>query len=841
MTTLRLLALLLIGACASAVHGQPAIQSLEAQYEEAGVDAPVLIVHYHRAGDDYAGWNLWSWADGAEGAGYALDNATDFGRYATIAVHDGAERQGLIVRKNEWEARDIQFDRWVELDDDGVTEIWLVAGNPTVFTEPEDVDLSVRLIGAFLDASDTVRITTSAPLDRRAQRGATLLIDDKPTDYRVRSVERTDAQDASGVVYSVTFTPPVAFEDVSDLQLALPGFTTSTVYARDVLDEPPFVAPGAVLGPVYAPESTTFRVWSPVSERVLLRGYKDAEASRPSRVHPLTHTGNGVWEVTIDADLAGLYYEYEYHAYDRVRSGADINAYAASADSQRSVVVDLDATDPAGFDAYTPPSAQPMNEIIYEVHVRDLSIRDTSLAPSKRGTYAGLHHRGTMTVGDDTVRTGLNHFEELGVTAVHLLPIHDFPTTSRDEYNWGYWTTLFNVPESNYATNDRDPTAPIRELKQAITGLHDADIRVILDVVYNHTSSSFQYSHFDNAVPYYYFRTTTDGRLRNDAGVGNSIADERTMVSKYISDSLVYWTNEYRVDGFRFDLIGTHQPESVRAWVERLRDIRPDLTIYGEPWTGGGPTYFPKGAQRGMGIAVFNDHFRNAIRGDLDGDAQGFANGPFGDLGAIRAGMMGAIDDFTDDPFESISYASAHDNLTLFDKITRVTPGASDDTRRDMQKLSHALVLLSQGLPFIHGGADFARTKGGNHNSYNAGDEVNKFDWPRKQEYRDVFDYIAGLIELRKSEPAFWPESLRTTRATFNELRTVDIYAFELDAGDARYFVAFNGSSVKQTVNLTAGGDWDVLVDRESAGTEVLGTVRGQFEMPPYSAAVLRR
>ncbi|MEZ6319022.1 MAG: alpha-amylase family glycosyl hydrolase [Phycisphaerales bacterium] len=464
---------------------------------------------------------------------------------------------------------------------------------------------------------------------------------------------------------------------------------------------------------------------------------------------------------------------------------------------------------------------------------------DQSCPPELRGTYLGLVHDHPGEVS-----SGLSHLTDLGVTAVHLLPIHDFPAKP-GEYNWGYWTALFNVPESGYSTDPSDPTAPIRELKSAIQQLHAAGIRVILDVVYNHTSSSFADSAFDQAVPWYYFRSTPDGRLRNDAGVGNSIADERPMVRDYILDSLKFWLTEYQVDGFRFDLVGTHTPETVREVCDELTAIRPDITLYGEPWTGGGPLQFGKGAQRGLPFAVFNDHLRNAIRGDLDGTATGFATGPGGDTNAIRSGVAGAIDDFADEPTESINYVSAHDNRTLWDKLEYTHPNLDDATKRSMQKLSLGIVLTSQGVAFLHGGSDFCRTKGGNHNSYSAGDGVNKFDWWRKSQYLDVFHYVAALVQLRREHPAFRMPTAEGVRANLAFLPADDLVAFTLDGaavGDewSSILVAYNGDPGPRSLRLPEGS-WTLVVDADHAGQDPLGQVRGRVDVPGYSMIVAYR
>lgn len=318
------------------------------------------------------------------------------------------------------------------------------------------------------------------------------------------------------------------------------------------------------------------------------------------------------------------------------------------------------------------------------------------------------------------------------------------------------------------------------------------------------------------------------------------------MVRKYIVDSASFWVRQYRVDGFRFDLLGTHQPDTVRALLAALLPLRPDLTLYGEPWTGGGPVYFGKGAQRGTRMAVFNDHFRNALRGDLDGTATGFATGPGGDAPAVTRGVAGAIDDFADHPIETINYVSAHDNLTLWDKLRHAHPDADDATLRAMARLATGIVLTSQGIAFIHGGCDFGRTKGGNSNSYNAGDAVNRFDWARKAEYADLFEYTRGLIALRRAQPAFRLADANEVRKRLRFVQTGPaVVAYTLDGsglpGSAtETFVAYNGGPTPERFDLPPGR-WDVLVDDRAAGTETLRTIEGTVELLPYSMFVARR
>ncbi|MEO0586703.1 MAG: type I pullulanase, partial [Planctomycetota bacterium] len=713
-------------------------------------------------------------------------------------------------------------------------------------TSPRAIDLSPKLVAAFLDARDRITLATTARLSDAQRRDAQVLVRGEPGPYAVRSVRPTADASAGRVIYAAALSPAVAPEDIAHITIAIPDLEPSPAFARDALNDRAFLALDAELGPQYTPQATTFRTWSPVADSAEVILYDTPTSAAPGSVVTMQRGERGLWEATVEGDLHGTAYQLRFHSYGKQRIAADIHAFAAMPGSERTVVIDHDRTDPQGWGDTQPPTlAQPTDEVIYEIHVRDFSVYNPAVPEAHRGKYLGLIHEDPGTSADGITATGLSHLLDLGVTAVHLLPIHDFGN-DRHDYNWGYWTSLFNVAESDYATNPDDPTSAPRELKQAILGLHDAGIRVILDVVYNHTSSSGDYSPFHNTVPHYYFRTTADGRLRNDAGVGNSVADERPMVRKYILDSLEYWTREYHIDGFRFDLVGTHTPETVVALTDRLTEIRPDITLYGEPWTGGGPIQFGKGEQRGLRFAVFNDHLRNAVRGDLDGDGTGFSTGPGGDYDAVRRGIAGAIDDFAEEPIETINYVSAHDNLTYWDKLTRVVGHLPESTRRDMHKLAHGVALTSQGIPFIHGGADYARTKGGNHNSYNAGDDVNAFDWPRKAEYADVYTYVRGLIQLRREHPAFRMTDDADVRRNLRVLDRPGLVAFSIDGGAVgdswdTIVVAYNGEPHGQQFRLPSGGDWVQVVDADHAGVVPIRKARGTITLPPYSMAVLHQ
>lgn len=823
---------------------------------DLGVEA-VLVLHYHRPDGDYNNWNVWAWTEGGEGKAFPFDRETDFGRVAIIPADHQTQRFGFIVRRGNWEVKDIDHDRFVNTPAPGnatgngkgqdVFEAWITAGDPTVYTDPEKIDLSPRLAAAFLDAPSRLAVVSVTNLRNRDIRDAKL--ETAVGDIKLKNLRRSDTPSPGSIVYDVQLQTPITAEALtSPMTLVVPGFDPQPVYARQILDDPQYVVPDADLGPVCTPEQTAFVTWSPVASAVEVLIYGDGTETQPTKTLVLQRDPNTpIWRGVVAGDLHNVPYQLRFTSYGKQRTVADIHCKAALAGSRFSVAVDLERTNPEGWADHQPPRlAQPTDEVIYEIHVRDFSMTDPNCPPEYKGKYPGLTTPGNVEPGEDGIATGIAHLKHLGVTAVHLLPIHDFGG-ERHEYNWGYWTTLFNVVESDYSTTPQDPANTIREFKQTIQTLHENDIRVILDVVYNHTSSSGEYSAFDQTVPNYFFRTNPDGSLRNDAGVGNSVADERLMVRKYIVDSLKYWVTEYKIDGVRFDLLGTHHPETMREIVKELHGLRPDLTIYGEPWTGGGPTYFPKGAQRGLGLAVFNDHHRNAIRGDLDGRATGFATGAGGDIASIRNGIAGGIDDFTDAPIETINYVSAHDNRTLWDKLEFTHPQATDAEKRAMHKLALGIVLTSQGIPFLHGGVDLARTKGGDHNSYNKGDQVNAFGWDRKAEYRDIHDYVAGLIALRRAHPAFRFTKKQQIRENLSFVKNTPegVVAYLLDGrgvGDSwdSIMVAYNGQPSAKKVKLL-GGVWSVVVNAESAGNRSLGEARGEIELPPYSMVVLHQ
>jgi pullulanase len=466
-----------------------------------------------------------------------------------------------------------------------------------------------------------------------------------------------------------------------------------------------------------------------------------------------------------------------------------------------------------------------------------------------KGRYLAFTEEDTM--GPDGVTTGLASLKNLGISHIQVLPIEEFASVDENDprqYNWGYDPRNYNVPEGAYATTPHGTTR-ITELKQMIQSLHREHIGIIMDVVYNHTFTT-HISDFDKIVPQYYYRTDDAGNYTNGSGVGNELATERPMVQKFMRDSVKYWTTEYHIDGFRFDLMALQSIDTMGLLAQDLREINPSIILYGEPWTGGASALpndqlLFKGAQKGLGVGVFNDSLRNSLLGSVfDANTQGFATGASGLTDAIKQGILGSIHEFSASPGETVNYTTSHDNMTQWDKITASTPEASDDQRIKMALLAQAVVMTSQGIAFMQGGEEFLRSKGGNDNSYNAGDAVNRFDWSRKARYQRVFNYYAGLIRLRRQHPAFRLRSTEQINQHLDFLHSPDnTLAFLLKGhvnGDKwnNIIVIYNPNQTDAAVELPAG-NWHIVIEQDQVNEQGLGQAEGEVNVASISTMVL--
>lgn len=530
----------------------------------------------------------------------------------------------------------------------------------------------------------------------------------------------------------------------------------------------------------YSSTETKFSLWSPVADEAKVLLYESGHEGSAYNTHFLKKKTDGTWEGIVPGDLHGKFYTFNVKVNRKwLGESPGIMAKAVGVNGIRAAIIDLHATNPKGWENDCRPPLNNFSEIvIYELHHRDFSI-DFSSGIIHKGKFLALTEEHTNTYYGE--KTGIGHLKELGVTHAHLLPSFDFGSIDESQldgnhYNWGYDPMNYNVPEGSYSTNPFDPVVRIREFKQMVQALHKAGIRVILDVVYNHTYNTIQ-SNFEKTVPGYFYRLNNDGEFANASGCGNETASERTMMRKYMIKSVLYWVNEYHIDGFRFDLMGIHDIETMNAIRTELNMIDPTIFIYGEGWAAESPQLSPdrlalKGnAYKMPGIAVFSDEMRDGIRGPWNNDSEGaYLVGKQGYEMSIMYGLVGGIEHpqinyeqvnychkaWANQPTQMISYVSCHDDMCLTDRIKATLPhDASIEERIALHKLAETFVFTSQGIPFIYTGDEFMRDKKGVSNSYNSPDNINAIRWKNKTTYRDVFDYIKNLIALRKSHPAF--------------------------------------------------------------------------------------
>ena len=628
--------------------------------------------------------------------------------------------------------------------------------------------------------------------------------------------------------------------------------------------------PGSDLGCTYTPESTTFKVWAPSAEQVLLKlyttgSYMEEGAQVIGIKQMLYDASTGVWSAVLDGDFNGRYYTYVIKTEKGTHETQDVYARAVGVNSKRSQIVDLRATDPEGweYDQHILPEHQ-TDAIVWEVHVRDFSSSDTSgVSREHRGKFLAFTEKDTK-IPYTAYPTCVSYLKQLGVTHVQLNPVFDFGSvneTTGVDYNWGYDPVNYNVPEGSYSTDPYHGEVRIREFKQMVKALHDEGIGVIMDVVYNHVYSTAE-SPFERTVPGYYFRMQ-DGKFLNSSGCGNVTASDKYMFRRYMVDSLRYWAEEYHIDGFRFDLMACHDIETMNEIRAELDKIDKRIMMYGEPWTANdgengisGEDCCNKANAKKLStrIGMFNDDMRHGIKGGSDDDSKGFIQGSTHSAYNVIAGMMGAssvtFGNWANEPSQCVTYASAHDNLTLWDKILKSNWCDDFDTTDSLyigqNKLAAVLILSSLGIPFWLAGEEFARTKKGDHNSYKSPDAVNSINWSRTVRYNKLVDYYKGLIKIRKG---FSPLHDNSTKAVNDGYIVYNGQSISLTIkndveGEWRMFsVIINNSDNKCVPQIKSQYElpekWYVIADNESASDKAVRRFDPSDELPPRSAMII--
>ena len=520
----------------------------------------------------------------------------------------------------------------------------------------------------------------------------------------------------------------------------------------------------------YFSEATTFNLWAPEADDVELKIYDSGLGGTPTECHQMDRSNDGVWVAEIKKDLKGKFYTFQVKRGGKwLEESAGIAAKAVGVNGQRGAVIDWSETNPQGWEEDKSPVVNGSDIIVYELQHRDYSIHKSS-GNSYSGKYLALTQEGTKS--PEGLATGIDHLKELGITYVQLLPSTDFATIDettleKNQYNWGYEPLNYNAVEGSFSTDPYKPETRIREFKEMVQALHKAGIRVILDVVYNHTTNT-SVTGFERTNPGYFYRMNSDGSFANGSGCGNETASEQPMMRKLMIESLEWWMKEYHIDGFRFDLMAIHDIETMNEIRARLEAIDSSVVIYGEGWAASDPLFdesklaFKRYTYQMDGVGAFSDNIRDALRGPLDCSNAGFIGGIKGNKEDLEFGIAGGIEHpqvsvtaWTSEPFQHISYASCHDDHCLRDRLEEALPNVPEKERIAMIKLAQTAVYTSQGIPFIFNGEEMYRHKQGIKNSYNQPDDVNAIDWSYKLKYRDLVDYYAALADIRHAHPAF--------------------------------------------------------------------------------------
>ena len=649
------------------------------------------------------------------------------------------------------------------------------------------------------------------------------------------------------------------------LLAALLSSCNSTPHYATYNDYP--VYEGSDLELSYTPESSKFRVWAPTADEVKVLFYDNGYEGGAYKMLDMERSDKGTWTLKVNENLKGKFYTFQVKIGEKwLDETPGMWVKATGVNGKRAAIIDFAETNPLGWDNDVRPQLKSFTDImLYEVHMRDFSVSPNSGMKNK-GKFLAFTEKGTKNTAGEA--TGIDHLKELGITHVHLLPSFDFATIdetklNEKKYNWGYDPLNYNVPEGSYSTNPLNPVTRIKEFKQMVQSLHKSGIRVIMDVVYNHTSTG-KGSHLDLLAPGYFYRQNTDSTWSNASGCGNETASERPMMRKFIVESVVYWATEYHVDGFRFDLMGIHDIETMNAIRAALDNIDPTIFVYGEGWTASKSPLaeekraVKKNAKELNNIAVFSDDIRDALKGSWNSVLPGFVSGTDSLEESVKFGIVGATQhpqvDYTkliyskaayvNNPTQIINYVSCHDDMCLVDKLKQSKPAnATDDELVRFNKLAQTVVFTSQGVPFIYAGEELYRNKKGIHNTYQSPDSINQIDWNFKSSHKDIFNYYQGLIALRKGHSAFRipTQELVQQHLKFLDLMTPNVVAYTLtDHVNGEVWkdilVIYNGNRKSVTVQIPEG-EWNVVCHDGQINPAGISVVKSTYFVVAQSSA----
>lgn len=828
-------------------------------------------LHYSRPDGDYAGWNAWMWTLTKAGRDYSFDRVDGVGVASMVVDGYTTTTINFIVRKGQWENQEFA-ERQIDVSTvlKGTVHCYVTSGEASVkVLLGDDVVLANKLLSCELDYDRSViNVKTSMSVSNLAS-------------FRIYDISNENAEIAIEDIrgnageYELVLNKPLDLVYLYRYRIEFVGYDytihSTTVYASKRFSQE-FTYAGNDLGANWFKEKTEFRLWAPTAENVQIALYRSGTAGTDDLFDTIAMVrgDQGVWFAEVAGDCNGVYYTYLVKVNGEQIEAVDPYARTTGVNGNRGMVLDLNSTDPEGWDNDRNPNPLKSytDAVLYELHVRDFSIDEASgISIPNRGKFLGLTEHGTHT--PNGTPTGLDYLMSLGVTHLHLLPIYDYGSVDESrlddaQFNWGYDPVNYNVPEGSYSTDPYHGAVRVAELKKAVQALHDSGISVIMDVVYNHVFEAGTFC-FNKIVPGYFSRSNPDGSNSNGSGCGNDTASERPMVRKFVVDSIVYWQEQYHLDGFRFDLVGLLDATTINALVDAVHAKRPDVIFYGEGWTmntavePGNFMATQLNAHMTPEFAYFSDDIRDLLAG-RNGETIGFVSGLKGKEEPMARCFMAATP-WCPAPTQTVNYASCHDNYTLMDKLTISKKDASSDDLIRMNLLAAAIYMTAQGIPFIHAGEEFLRIKVDEsgkriENSYNSTDYVNKIRWEllEQKQNADVVDYYRGLISFRKEHPVL---RLTTSDAVSenvtykwitNELILFEIKGSKCVLGEKAeaILVIFNASNKPVHIDFAAHdiaeGEWSVYVNDRNAGTAVLDTVvDGKVTVNAISALVLAK
>ena len=822
-----------------------------------------LTFYWTYSGGEYSNCDMWIWFPGADGRGYTFHEC-EYGGKVVINVPEDIAEVGFIVRKNcsnpggtSWDeaTKDYDQDRFAVISG-RETVIYLKGGDQYQYTSNDggktlDMIKDITYAGIIDQNVVKVRVTPKMVVRETSQ----IKIFDGDRELEIEKIYPMSKQTTYA---NITLKETLDFS--KNYRVQIEGYGISPILPTDIFDSDFFAEnyhyDGDDLGAVIDGDNTTFKVWAPTASNVVLNLFEAGHDVPAYKQVEMVRGEKGVWSHT-EACGHGTYYTYSVTTSAGTQEAVDPYAKAAGVNGKRGMVVDLSRTNPEGWDedTYRTDIDSYSEAVIWEVHVRDFS---NKIASSKyKGKYLAFTERGLINEHGQSV--GVDNLVELGITHVHLLPVYDYASvdeTRNDQFNWGYDPQNYNVPEGSYSTKPEDGEVRINEYKQMVQALHNAGIGVIMDVVYNHTYDAN--SNLNKIVPYYYYRYTSTGANSSASGCGNDTASERYMYGKYMVDSTSYWMEEYHLDGFRFDLMGLHDLETMQEIESAVHTINPHAVIYGEGWTMGATIdgsaqanqsniskIVPTGDAIG-GIAVFNDATRDGLKGSVFEEASnGFISGSAHEnwnnvLFGINGGNGTGVSWFVKDSMV-INYMSAHDNNTLWDKLHLSNGSDTEDNLNRMNNLGAAIIMLSKGTPFWQAGEEMLRSKPNgdgtyNHNSYNSSDAVNNIDWSvldgESREYKTML-YYKGLIQLRKEFGIF---SSNDTKIEAKMLGSGVVILTYDDGNGGIAKVVINPH--KQTLPVNLEGTWNLVANSEQAGTSVISVDTGEIKAESISIRV---